>query len=91
MKTKATNTTDYFAELPEERRNALQQLRFILEDGTVAESAIVDFFHRDKAEWRRMKEGYELRLDPIFTFVLLTCNCWRPIQKRDLDRVTPQL
>lgn len=32
MKTKATNTTDYFAELPEERRNALWKVRQLIMD-----------------------------------------------------------
>lgn len=47
-----------------------QQVRLSLVDGEVLEGVIVDFFHKDKAEWMRMKDGHELRLDTISSFEL---------------------
>ncbi len=48
-----------------------QNVRFTMDDGAVVEGVIVDFFHKDKAEWLRMKDGQELRLDQIAAFVLI--------------------
>ena len=48
-----------------------KKARFTMENGALVEGVIVDFFHKDKAEWLRMKDGQELRLDRIAAFVLV--------------------
>lgn len=42
-----------------------QRVRLVLRDRPVSEGVIVDLFHRDKAEWLRLHDGSEWRLDDI--------------------------
>jgi methyl halide transferase len=42
-----------------------QRVRLELVDGSAAEGIIVDLFHKEEAEWLRLEDGTELRLDRI--------------------------